>query len=107
MRLIDADALELELDENNAMNGVLFVVRKQGGGRTIAMVQSALKKMLENAPTIDAVPVVHARWASILIPRRYGGCVIECSKCYNRGNKNYSFCPSCGAKMDEKEDGAR
>lgn len=58
-RLIDADALQLEPDPWGGMNGVLFLGRN--GGKTMAMVQSALKIMIEDAPTIDAVPVVRCK----------------------------------------------
>lgn len=58
-RLIDANALELEPDFRNVMNGVRFGGR--GGGRTAAMVQVALKHMIDNAPTVDAVPVVRCK----------------------------------------------
>ena len=63
-RLIDADALQLEPDPWGGMNGVLFLGRN--GGKTMAMVQSALKRMIDDAPTIDAVPVVRCKdckWA--------------------------------------------
>lgn len=60
----------------------------------------ALCKAVDEAPAVDAVPVVHARWESLRIPSRYGGCVVECSKCYNRGNRSFSYCQVCGAKMD-------
>lgn len=52
-RLIDANALQLEPDPWGGMNGVLFLGRS--GGKTMAMVQSALKCMIDNAPTVDAV----------------------------------------------------
>jgi len=59
MRLIDADALEMAPDENNVMNGVGFMGRNCG--KTIEMVQAALRNMIDNAPTIDAVPVVRCK----------------------------------------------
>ena len=71
MRPIDADALELEPDQHNVMNGVRFDGR--GGGRTVSMVQITLKHMIDNAPTIDAVPVV------------------RCVECKHRGD--YDRCP--------------
>ena len=63
-------------------------------------------------PTIDAVPVVHARWE-----KTSDGCRTRCSSCkirlpgvwYYNGedcDENYEeidatpFCPACGAKMD-------
>jgi len=55
MRLIDADALQFE-PKNGVLNGVLFMGRATG--KTLSLVQSCLEAMINNAPTIDAVPVV-------------------------------------------------
>ena len=58
-RLIDADALQLAPDPWGGMNGVLILGRR--GGKEMTLVQSALKCMIDNAPTIDAVPVVRCK----------------------------------------------
>ena len=51
---------------------------------------------VRNAPTIDAVPVVHGKWKW-----SHGG---QCSECgYHNSNFDYNYCPNCGAKMDGKE----
>jgi hypothetical protein len=89
-RLIDADAKELLNRININFSGVTrFVV----------------KSILKDAPTIDAVPVVHGRWKS-------GGILNECQVCgeiysLNGGNvwKPWNYCPNCGAKMDGEADG--
>lgn len=60
-RLIDANALDLVPDIHNAMNGVIFVNHPRSGGRTQMIVQQLLTRMISNAPTIDAVPVVRCR----------------------------------------------
>ena len=52
-RLIDANALQLEPDPWGGMNGVICVGRS--GGKTMATVQAALRRMIDNAPTVDAV----------------------------------------------------
>ena len=50
---------------------------------------------IEDAPTVDAVPVVYGRWV-------FGGdgCVI-CSKCNEEesNNNHRNFCPNCGARL--------
>lgn len=71
-RLIDANALDLVPDVHNAMNGVIFVNHPRSGGRTQMIVQQLLTRMISNAPTIDAVPVV------------------RCKDCKHRG---YDVCP--------------
>ena len=65
---------------------------------------------IENAPTVDAAPVVHGRWLYDC-----GSCRIFCSACdenaLERKHTNLDgdeyveeiltdYCPSCGAKMD-------
>ena len=56
----------------------------------------SLKQMLIEAPTVDAVEVVHGRWEGIEFDMFY-----KCSNCgliveYELSN----YCPNCGAKMD-------
>jgi hypothetical protein len=87
-RLIDADAKELLNRININFSGVTrFVV----------------KSILKDAPTIDAVPVVHGRWIHD-INNLYG-----CSECMKRETmspkKLKPYCPNCGAKMDGEADG--
>lgn len=59
-RLIDANAFEFEPDENGIANGLL-IWGGRSGGKTMTTVLSALKKMIDNAPTVDAVEVVRCR----------------------------------------------
>ena len=49
--------------------------------------------------SLDAVPVVHARWI-------HGHDLFYCSLCgCEIGTRDdYNYCPNCGAKMDLKED---
>ena len=58
-RLIDANALQLEPDPWGGMNGVICLGRS--GGKTMATVQAALRSMIDNAPTVDAVEVVRCK----------------------------------------------
>ena len=55
--------------------------------------------IIKSAPTEDAVPVVHARW-------KYGKCT-KCGGdapfwCMAGTYRASSYCPDCGAKMDEE-----
>lgn len=61
------------------------------------------KRDIDEAPTVDAVEVVHGRWNNVA-----GGRTI-CNKCgeyplYDYfGRQKFSYyCPNCGAKMDLK-----
>ena len=73
---------------------------------------------ISNAPTVDAVEVVHGRWMKTKEPLGWQEVdVVECSICHESwlGDEDDSFdysehwhyCPNCGAKMDgERKDNA-
>lgn len=50
-----------------------------------------------DAPTVDAVPVVHARW---VFDRPYHYKCSACSSMWSSVATVMTFCPNCGAKMD-------
>lgn len=111
MRLIDADALYLELSKE--ATHCLELGTKAGASWATAL-QNA-KRRINNAPTIDAVPVVHGRW--IAIDGAGQPCdEWDCSACGQRRTllcemdvddmkECYPHCPNCGAKMDLEVDG--
>ena len=77
MRLIDADALIELLNDN----GVPY--------------NADVNYFITNAPTIDAVEVVHGHWIDCDGYR-------ECSGCgWLHAHNRLNYCPICGAKMDE------
>lgn len=81
MRLIDADALiELIKDLDSYRYGYVDA------------------EDIQNAPTIDAVPVVHGRWTWCGEDRWND--VYTCSVCGEMAMDDSNFCPNCGAKMD-------
>ena len=67
---------------------------------------------IENAPTVDAVEVVHGHWIMTLYTttskrgRVIANKKFACSVCgYHNGRKQSNYCPNCGAKMDgERKD---
>ena len=113
-RLIDANALWDEVDKS-----------KHDNPHTIARVKLNHRQehdhflnMIFNAPTVDAVEVVHGRWEDVQETEMYvpdmkftiTKTAETCSVCKARigfvGGKRYLFdaiCPNCGAKMDGKE----
>lgn len=63
--------------------------------------------MIESAPAVDAVPVVHGKWIARDRNNPYRG--VYCSECNaleHIGDSQYlsPHCPICGAKMDGKDD---
>ena len=82
MRLIDADALkqfEITMPRGDGYSDFVFAGH------------------IHQAPTIDAVPVVHAH---LIKPDPYG----ECSRCGYLIDirQEYNYCPNCGACMTTK-----
>ena len=59
---------------------------------------------IDNAPTVDAVEVVHGRWIETLVPDGYvqkaSRMRKQCSACGWTNACRYHYCPNCGAKMD-------
>lgn len=80
-RLIDADALPVHK---------AYCVDEAGWGANFYVVD---KSDIDNAPTVDAVEVVHGRWIS------HEG-YEECHLCHRKAMFPHNYCPHCGAKMD-------
>ena len=98
MRLIDANALPTTevLTIRRSYRDARKTVREY---KTVVTAES-----IAHAPTIDAVPVVHARWVH---EQRYGdsgGWVWRCSACRRESItciiSAMKYCHACGAKMD-------
>ena len=92
-RLIDADALIAEIIKGNT---------HQIGDYAITF-DYGVMEAINNAPTIDAVPVRHGRWVETYSQ----GCWhYDCPFCDDgyatkqREKKPVKYCCNCGAKMD-------
>ena len=71
----------------------------------------SLKQMLIEAPTVDAVPVVHGRWVPSMEEMEDGfgethmiQTGVECSVCGHYSCCGGNFCKDCGARMNLKEE---
>lgn len=92
MRLIEADALKKAIMAEpwkNEPNAVRLTV-------------DYINIIIDEQPSVDAVPVVHGRW-EWLGPYRGvdDGWIGTCSVCKQRVRFfEKDYCPNCGAKMD-------
>ena len=103
MKLIDADAL--------ADNIAVLFERNQALIDEWLMYQ--VEDTIDDAPTIDAEPVRHGKWIELNtesgIFMTYDE--VKCSECgfdeyfFNKGWARFKYCPNCGAKMEEVNDG--
>ena len=94
-RLIDADALQRQF---------IDYVRTQphfhyGDWQNMCINGTEIDEVIANAPTVDAVEVVHGRW------HKPTPCSQEfCTNCGLTPKTNFGwlppYCPNCGAKMD-------
>ena len=91
-RLIDADALIGKT-----------IIGGRRNNKTI--IRYIVTNIVQNAPTVDAVPVVHGKW---IYSNDFHWYTASCNKCgYQRrtdikadGWNQWKFCPNCGARMD-------
>ena len=92
MRLIDADALK----------EYFKTIRKYHVGKYS---EWYLADVLEQQPTVDAVPVRHGKWTRHTLGSTggYGTTVMhQCSECESMTISRFRYCPTCGARMDEE-----
>ena len=100
-RLIDADSLYRRVKTECNPYGKPTIEYESG---------CKVLDWIDSAPTIDAEPVKHGKWTTQI--RRvdynpyhpfetYGACSL-CG-CGQSINKNFKYCPNCGARMDENE----
>ena len=62
-------------------------------------IAAEIEQYLEFEPAVDAAPVVHGWWYD------KGSLSCRCSCCGCKSNKEYNYCPNCGAKMDDEKRG--
>jgi hypothetical protein len=103
MRLIDADYFIERLDACDTLNGI---------GLEPVMAIRDVKALVSVMPTIDAAPVVHARWVEPVPGDGFPYCGNCKAPALDKGlflNPKLmdwyktKYCPNCGAKMDLEE----
>lgn len=104
MRLIDAERLKGVMIET--LEKIKQNPKMDNQEAHIISAFHTVGLMVDDAPTIDAVPVKNGEWVKKEV---YGEAFYlkACSVCgfYHGLTVDYNFCPNCGAKMDgEREE---
>lgn len=97
MRLIDADMIRDKLKQKEINPATIFI-------------NEVLIGLLDDAPTVDAVEVVHGEWNQIEIidddsENGVNDDASQCSVCgdvfdsYYWAKTYFNYCPNCGARM--------
>lgn len=60
--------------------------------------------MIEEAPAVETVPVVHSKWKLVGADKRGRGGIFVCLACDKCYPFTRDYCPNCGAKMDLEEE---
>ena len=107
-RLIDANELEAHFRETKMIE--IFPYWKELSFDTqseLVRFGKEIKKMIQNAPTVDAVEVVHGHWTAtnvIVHKAGYGVRYYYHAECRVNPHRLFEcendYCPNCGAKMD-------
>ena len=98
MRLIDANALMKNIAHHTMHDSLKRITFE--AANTYEQVKGDMFALVQKAPVVDAVEVVHARWVDPCI-NKYGHPCHHCSACrFKASQKDRNFCPNCGAKMD-------
>lgn len=93
MRLIDADALKEEI-----LSWAVCI------GKPHLLSRDDTMCMIDTAPTVDAVEVVHGRWIWTITGEEDYEQYYRCSKCNDHMYSKDNYCPNCGADMRERKD---
>lgn len=96
MRLIDADRLKAEIMGWCVVTDDLFGMGKYHE-REIVL------QAIEEAPTIDAVPVVRGEWKNVYKSGYKPNPDNVCSECDCWSHRRSNYCPNCGAKMESED----
>lgn len=99
MRPIDADILRERLQD------LAYDDWNQGIIKTFADACNEIIEIVEEQPTVNAVPVRHGKWIDEGQPDDFfPHHAWRCSECGEQvleiGEPWYKFCPACGARMD-------
>ena len=93
MRLIDADALAMAIVDAGQAS------KRYKIGDFWELRYTEIKEVMDEQPTVDAVPVRHGKWITKSTGGEFFDCCSECG--YVEWDAPNKYCPNCGARMDD------
>ena len=83
----------------------------KNGNRDFVLGCESVLEYIDNLPTADVAPVIHAKWETVTVERARSVCgenpKIQYKRCGNckkpMGLSGDEYCGTCGARMDLKE----
>lgn len=103
MRLIDADVLTEELKEwlkDKELHRCAGTAEEIWCNDAEIEVLETIIDDISRMPTVEAKPIIHAKWVENSFPSMLS----KCSNCsFSCGAATFKYCPMCGAKMDGEE----
>ena len=87
-----------KLIEANQLKTDMYLLATMGDNENIFI--DVIIDEIDNADEVDAVEVVHGRWINPSKPYLQFRILGICSECETWADRNYNYCPNCGAKMD-------
>ena len=103
-RLIDANALLKEFEKRQEQQINEFCDCFLNDAQELSTEWWCVEDAVAEAPTIDAVEVVHGKWESCWEDWRHQLEGNKCSVCgFEYFGNLFKYCPNCGAKMDAKD----
>ena len=94
MRLIDADALAMAIVDAGQAS------KRYKIGDFWELRYTEIKEVMDEQPTVDAVPVRHGKWITKSTGGEFFDCCSECG--YVEWDAPNKYCPHCGSRMDEE-----
>ena len=94
MRLIDADALAMAIVDAGQAS------KRYKIGDFWELRYTEIKEVMDEQPTVDAVPVRHGKWITKSTGGEFFDCCSECG--YVEWDAPNKYCPHCGSRMDKE-----
>ena len=106
MELIDRKALLERMNEFAAFAVIVkpYMLKDEIAESVLKQAKEQALRLVEEAPTIEAAPVVHGEWKfTSRLRNGRSAFSIRCSVCDSSQGANWmNYCPNCGAKMTKR-----